>query len=64
MDKEKMSYSVDQLARSEPLSRSKIYEEIARGNLKARKAGRRTLILTEDYRAYLDALPVMGTNGK
>ena len=56
---DKLTYTIDQIARAGPLSRSKIYEEIAAGRLKARKAGRRTVILAQDYQAYLEALPVM-----
>jgi excisionase family DNA binding protein len=56
---DKLTYSIDQIARMGALGRSKIYAEIAAGRLKARKAGRRTVILAEDYRAYLEALPAM-----
>ena len=39
------------------MSRSSIYEALKRGDLTARKAGRRTLIAYSDLKAYLDALP-------
>ncbi len=39
------------------LSRTSIYEALKRGDLKARKAGRRTLISFADLEAYLASLP-------
>jgi excisionase family DNA binding protein len=40
------------------LGRTKIYEAIGNGSLIARKAGRRTIILRNDLKAFLAALPV------
>jgi hypothetical protein len=37
--------------------RTKAYEAIAAGRLKARKLGRRTIILSDDLRDFLQALP-------
>ncbi len=39
------------------MSRSSIYEALKRGDLSARKAGRRTLISFSDLQAYLASLP-------
>ena len=39
------------------LGRSRIYELIGAGTLEARKAGRRTLVMTDSLRAYLSSLP-------
>lgn len=39
------------------LSRTSIYEALKRGELSARKAGRRTLIAFADLEAYLASLP-------
>ena len=39
------------------MSRTTIYEALRRGDLTARKAGRRTLILYADLEAYLANLP-------
>jgi excisionase family DNA binding protein len=39
------------------LSRSAIYEALKRGDLAAKKAGGRTLILVADLRAYMIGLP-------
>ena len=39
------------------LSRTGVYEALKRGDLTARKAGRRTLISYADLQAYLASLP-------
>jgi excisionase family DNA binding protein len=39
------------------ISRSKLYELIAAGDLVARKLGRRRIILRRDLSRFLDALP-------
>jgi len=49
--------SIAELVRDGPLSRSKIYSEIAAGRLRAVKAGRRTLVLHHDFERYLMNLP-------
>lgn len=42
------------------MSRTSIYEALKRGELTARKAGRRTLIHYVDLQAYLAGLPAYG----
>ena len=44
-------------ARAAGVGRSTIFEDIKVGRLKARKAGRRTLILRDDLAAWLASLP-------
>ena len=39
------------------IGRTKIYEAIAAGSLRARKCGSRTLILRDELRAFLASLP-------
>jgi excisionase family DNA binding protein len=39
------------------IGRTKLYEAIADGRLQARKLGKRTLILRDDLRQFLAALP-------
>jgi excisionase family DNA binding protein len=46
-------------ARAAGVGRSTIYEHINRGALKARKAGRRTLILRADLQAWLASFPAV-----
>jgi excisionase family DNA binding protein len=40
------------------LGRTKIYEAISEGRLKARKCGKRTLILKNELRQFLESLPL------
>jgi excisionase family DNA binding protein len=49
--------SVAEVCNATNLGRTKIYEAIAEGRLKARKYGKRTLVLMDDLRAFLSALP-------
>ena len=51
------AFSIDEFAKSAGVGRDKIYEEIRTGRIRARKAGRRTLITADDARRYLDSLP-------
>ena len=39
------------------IGRTKLYEAIAAGSLKARKCGKRTLVLRDDLREFLASLP-------
>ncbi|MGO9357508.1 MAG: helix-turn-helix domain-containing protein [Xanthobacteraceae bacterium] len=39
------------------VGRTTLYQAIADGNLKARKCGKRTLILRDELRAFLASLP-------
>ena len=52
-----LAYSIAELVRIGPLSRSMLFEEIRSGRLRAVKAGRRTLILPPDFEQYLADLP-------
>ena len=54
---EKMAYSIREAVEAGAGSRSKLYEAIAAGTLKARKRGRSTVILTADLAQYLESLP-------
>jgi excisionase family DNA binding protein len=52
-----LSVSIVEAARRAGVGRSTIYEAIGRGELRLKKSGRRSLILTEDLAAWLKALP-------
>jgi excisionase family DNA binding protein len=56
---QKLALSVDEAARRADTCRDKIYCAINAGKLRARKNGRRTLILASDLEAYLNDLPVL-----
>ena len=54
----KLAYSMDEAASAAALSKSALYEDIAAGLLEIRKRGARTLILVDELRRNLAALPV------
>jgi excisionase family DNA binding protein len=56
-DTSKLAYSITELAQVAGVGRSFIYEEINSGQLKMKKAGRRTLILRADATNWLASLP-------
>lgn len=49
--------SVDDACKIAGIGRTKVYQAIAEGRLKARKMGKRTLILRGDLHCFLQALP-------
>lgn len=53
----KFAFRIDELAKAGPLGRSRLYEEIRAGRLIARKAGKSTFILADDWQRYLAELP-------
>lgn len=55
----RLAYPIDDFAEALGIGRSKVYEEIRDGRLRAKKLGNRTLITAIDAHAYLDALPDM-----
>jgi excisionase family DNA binding protein len=56
---QKIAVSVDEAARRADSCRDKIYGAIKIGKLRARKDGRRTIILVSDLEAYLKDLPAL-----
>lgn len=59
MDSQKFGYTIDQAVDHTGIGRTKIYQAIKEGRLRARKCGRRTVILAGDLAAFMQALPVM-----
>lgn len=53
----RIAYSVDEAATQSNLCRDKIYRAIREGNLRAVKAGRRTIIPAESLRQFIENLP-------
>lgn len=51
--------SIDEVREVLGLGRTRIYQAIAGGELKAKKIGRRTIILRTDLAAFLGALPAI-----
>jgi excisionase family DNA binding protein len=58
-----ISVTIPDAVRVSGMSRTSIYEALKRGDLTARKAGRRTLIQFADLQAYLASLPEYRAGG-
>jgi len=54
---QELAYPLPVFLKLAGMSRTRAYDEINAGKLKARKQGTRTVILASDARAYLDSLP-------
>ena len=54
---DRLAVGIMDAARLASVGRSTIYQSIKDGDLKARKAGRRTLILRNDLQAWLNSFP-------
>jgi len=52
-----LAYTVDEACKRSRTSRAFLYQEIASGKLRAKKRGRRTVILPADLQAWLESLP-------
>lgn len=52
-----LAITIPEAVKLSGMSRTAIYEALKRGDLVARKAGRRTLIAFTDLEAYLASLP-------
>ncbi|MER9169508.1 helix-turn-helix domain-containing protein [Mesorhizobium australicum] len=58
MENQKFGLTIDEAVDCSGIGRTKIFEAIKHGKLTARKAGRRTIILSEELAEFLKALPV------
>jgi excisionase family DNA binding protein len=54
---DRLAVGIMEAARLAGVGRSTIYQSISAGDLAARKAGRRTLILRDDLEAWLNSFP-------
>ena len=54
---EKLAHTIPSASKASDTGRTKIYEAISKGELRAKKLGRRTLILDDDLRSWLSELP-------
>ena len=53
----KLAYSIEEFSDVTGLGRTAIFDAINKGRLRAKKAGRRTLILKEEADRFLQSLP-------
>jgi excisionase family DNA binding protein len=56
-----IALGIVQAARTSGTSRSRIYEALKSGELRAKKLGRRTVILRSDLEAWIGSLPSYGS---
>lgn len=56
---EPLAYTVNDFLKLAGIGRTRFYEAVNSGQLKARKNGTKTLILAADAKAYLDGLPAI-----
>lgn len=56
-DPDQLAYSIPESATKVNVSRAEMYNRLNRGDLRAKKLGRRTVILHDDLMAYLVSLP-------
>jgi excisionase family DNA binding protein len=54
-----LAFGIRDACRITGLGRTTIYQAIAKGELTARKRGRRTIILSQDLAHFLDRLPAL-----
>ena len=57
-DNEPLAYTIRQATNVVGIGRTLLYAEIREGRLRTRKIGRRTLLLRDDLRSWLDATPL------
>ena len=57
----KLAYTVDEAADVTSIGRTSLYADHAAGLIEMRKRGSRTIILADELRRYLAALPVVET---
>jgi hypothetical protein len=55
----KLAYRVEELHDAAGIGRTRAFELIREGKLKARKDGANTIVLREDLEAYLHSLPLV-----
>lgn len=58
----RLAYGINDFASALGIGRTKIYEEIKSGRLRAKRIGGRTIIAADDAAKYLAGLPALSAN--
>ena len=58
-----IALTIAEVCAASRIGRTRIYEAIRAGELRARKHGRRTLVLIDDLRRWLESLPDVNPKG-
>jgi excisionase family DNA binding protein len=56
---ERIALTIIEACQALSVSRTSLYEAIGRGELTARKRGRRTLVLVDDLRSWVEQFPTL-----
>lgn len=56
----KISVSIPEAIEMTGIGRSSLYKLFSEGKIKPRKSGKRTLVLVEDLKRYVESLPTTG----
>jgi hypothetical protein len=54
---DKLGFTISELADVGPFGRTTLYEEINAGRLRAKKYGSKTIVMPDDFKAFLASLP-------
>ena len=57
MDMEKIAYKIPEVVQIAPVGKTRLYEALNSGALKAHKQGAHTIIMRDDLEAWLRSLP-------
>lgn len=55
---QKLAFTIEQATEASGVGRTALFAAVRTGRLRARKLGRRTLILSADLQSFLDGLPL------
>jgi excisionase family DNA binding protein len=61
---ERLALTIPEVCEIAGISRTSLYAAIARGELAARKRGRRTLVLQDDLKQWISSLPQLVVAGQ
>jgi excisionase family DNA binding protein len=60
----KLLFTIQETSKALGISRARLYELLASGDVKACKLGHRTMVRAEELKRFSDSLPELGDAGK